>query len=133
MFYKYSFGYLKKSYAIEQRKADKIIQKIEKYQKQNIASSGIHKSQKQDLNLSKDYLHTIAVKIFIHTLIEEMKGAFNISNLPVLNAFQKLDPSGLPDRDSLLFESYGQEELKRLYTRFLWNWQANKIHSKDEW
>ena len=44
-----------------------------------------------------------------------MKGAFNILNLPVLNAFLKLDPRGLPDRDSLSFESYSEEELKVLH------------------
>ena len=33
--------------------ADEIIQKIENDQKQNIVSSGIHKRQKQDHNLSK--------------------------------------------------------------------------------
>ena len=47
--------------------------------------------------------------------MEKIKGAFNISNLPVLNAFLKLDPPGLPDRDSLLFESHGDEELKMLH------------------
>ena len=47
--------------------------------------------------------------------MEEIKGAFNISNLPVLNAFLKLDPPGLPDRDSLLFESHGDKELKMLH------------------
>ena len=44
-----------------------------------------------------------------------MKGAFNILNLPVLNAFLKLDPRCLPDRDSLSFESYSEEELKVLH------------------
>ena len=44
-----------------------------------------------------------------------MKGTFDISNLPVLDAFLKLDPPGLPDRDSLLFESYSKEELKVLH------------------
>ena len=32
--------------------------------------------------------------------MEKMKVAFNISNLPVLNAFLKLDPRGPPDRGS---------------------------------
>ena len=85
--------------------ADKIIQIIENYQKQNIVSSGIRKRQKQDHNLSKGDFHTTVVKPLIHASIEEMKGEFNISNLPVLNAFLKLDPWGFPDRDSLLFES----------------------------
>ena len=43
-----------------------------------------------------------------------MKNAFNISNLPVLNAFRKLDPQRIPDKDSLLFENYGMEEVPLL-------------------
>ena len=67
---------------------------------------------KQDHDLSKGVFHTAVVKSFIHALIAEMKGAFDISNLPVLKAFQKLESRGLPDRDSLSFESYREEELK---------------------
>ena len=85
------------------------------YQKQNIVSSGIRERQKQDHNLSKGDFHITVVKPFIHALIKEMKGTFDISNLPVLDAFLKLDPPGLPDRDSLLFESYSKEELKVLH------------------
>ena len=44
-----------------------------------------------------------------------MKGAFNILNLPVLNAFLKPDPRGPQDRDSLSFESYCEEELEVLH------------------
>ena len=85
------------------------------YQKQNIVSSGIRERQKQDHNLSKGDFHITVVKPFIHALIKEMKGTFDISNLPVLDAFLKLDPPGLPDRDSLSFESYSKEELKVLH------------------
>ena len=77
--------------------------------------STIRKRQKQDHNLSKGDFHTTVVKLFIHALIEQMKGAFNNSNLPVPNAFLKLDPRGLPDRDLLSFESYDKEELKLLH------------------
>ena len=96
-------------------KADEIIQKIENYQKQNIVSSGIRKRQKQDHNLSKGDFHTTVLKHFINALIKEMKGAFNILNLPVLNAFLKPDPRGPQDRDSLSFESYCEEELEVLH------------------
>ena len=44
-----------------------------------------------------------------------MKNAFNISNLPVLNAFLKLDPQKIPDKDSLLFENSGVEEVTLLH------------------
>ena len=85
--------------------ADKIIKKIDHYQKQNIVSSGIRKHQKQDHNLSKGDFHTTVVKSFIQALIEEMKGGSDISNLPVINAFLKIDPWGLPDMDSISFDS----------------------------
>ena len=95
--------------------ADKITQRIENYQKQNIASSGIHKHQNKDHNLSKGDFHATVVKPFIYALIEEMKGAFDISNLLVLNAFLKLDLWDLLDRDSLWSESYCEEELNVLH------------------
>ena len=40
-----------------------------------------------------------------------MKNAFDISNLPVLSAFLKLDPQKIPNKDSLLFENYGVEKV----------------------
>ena len=95
--------------------ADKITQRIENYQKQNIASWRIHKHQNKDHNLSKGDFHTTVVKPFIYALIEEMKGAFDTSNLLVLNAFLKLDLWDLLDRDSLWSESYCEEELNVLH------------------
>ena len=77
--------------------------------------STIRKLRKQDHNLSKGDFYTTVVKLFIHALIEQMKDAFNNLNLPVPNAFLKLDPRGLPDRDLLSFESYDKEELKLLH------------------
>ena len=44
-----------------------------------------------------------------------MKNVFDNSNLPVLNAFLKLDIWSPPDRDSLLLESYYKEELTVLH------------------
>ena len=41
----------------------------------------------------------LLLNLFILALTEEMKGAFDILNLPVLNAFL-VDPQALPDRDS---------------------------------
>ena len=84
-----------RTYLKNSNNADEIIQKIENYQKENIVSSWICKREKQDRNLSKGDFHTTVVKPLIHALIEEMKTAFNISNLPVLNAFLKLDSQGI--------------------------------------
>ena len=70
--------------------ADRIIQKIENYQKQNIVSSKICKCQKQDHNLSEGDFHKTVARPFIHALIEEIKNAFDISHLPVLKCILKL-------------------------------------------
>ena len=77
-----------RTYLKNSNNADEIIQKIANYSK-------ICKREKQDRNLSKGDFHTTVVKPLIHALIEEMKTAFNISNLPVLNAFLKLDSQGI--------------------------------------
>ena len=53
---------------------DKIIQKIENDQKQNIVSSGICKRQKQDHNTSKCDFHTIVVKPFYSGIDRRNKG-----------------------------------------------------------
>ena len=78
-------------------------------------SSGTRKRQKQDHNLTKDIFHKKVIKPFIDELIKEMKNRFDISNLPVLNAFLKLDPQKIPDKDSFLFENYGVEEVTLLH------------------
>ena len=95
--------------------ANKIIEKIKVYERQNIVSSGTCKCQKQDYNLTKDIFHKKVIRPFLDELIKEMKNAFHISNLPVLNAFLKLNPQKIPDKDSLLFENYGMEEVTLLH------------------
>ena len=95
--------------------ANKIIEKIKVYERQNIVSSGTRKCQKQDYNLTKDIFHKKVTRPFLNQLVKEMKNAFDISNLPVLNAFLKLNPQKIPDKDSLLFENYGMEEVTLLH------------------
>ena len=58
-----------------------IIEKIEPYEKRSIVSYGIHTKQSR-----QDYTDT-------H---KEFHDAFDLTNLPVLNSFVKLDPQGLP-------------------------------------
>ena len=78
-------------------------------------SSGTRKRQKQDTHLTKDIFHKKVIKPFINELIKEMKNAFDISNLPVLNVFLKLNLQKIPKKDSLLFENYGMEEVTLLH------------------
>ena len=99
--------------------ANEIIEKIEVYERLNIVFSGTCKRQKEDHNLTKDIFHKKVIKSFIDELIKEMKNAFDISNLPILNAFLKLDPQKIPDKDSLLFENYGVEKVTLLHNFYI--------------
>ena len=63
-------------------------------------------------------------------MIEKMKNVFDISNPPVLDAFLKLGPWVLPDRDSLSFESYGEEKFKALMISME---LLTEIYAKEEW
>ena len=53
--------------------ANKIIEKIEIYERQNIVSFGTHKCQKQDHNLTKDIFHKKVIKPFIDELIKSKR------------------------------------------------------------
>ena len=98
--------------------ANEIIEKIEVYERLNIVFSGTCKRQKEDHNLTKDIFHKKVIKSFIDELIKEMKNAFDISNLAVLNAFLKIDAQKIPNKDSLLFENCSVEEVT-LYITFM--------------
>ena len=50
-----------------------------------------------------------------HTLINEITAAFDLSDLPILNAFLVLDPISIPGSTSPEFGRYGIDELKVLY------------------
>lgn len=81
-------------------------------------------------NWSKDDFHSIFVKPFNHALIEEVKNTVDISIPPTLNAFLRLDPQSLPDRNSSWFASNSKVDLKV----FLDFWElVNKIYSKEKW
>ena len=60
-----------------------------------------------------------------------MKGTFDISNLTFLNAFLKPNLQGLPDWDSISFESYGEEESEGLHD--FYGSGKQDITSKEKW
>ena len=55
---------------------------------------------------------------FITALKKEMKDTFDLTNLPVLNSFLKLDPQGLPSAKSTEFPTYSEHQIKELYNHY---------------
>ena len=101
------------------RESDKIIGKIKEYERRNIVSTGTRKRSKIDrsLNNSQDF-HTKVIQPFVKALVKEIKNAFDLTNLPILNAFLKLDPQDIPTKEATEFPSYGEKELKVLFDHY---------------
>ena len=78
-------------------------------------SGGTRKQAKIDQTISMNEFHDEVIKPFIEALVAEISSAFDISDLPVLEAFLKLDPTSLPEIEDELFSSYGEKELKVLH------------------
>ena len=73
-------------------KSAEIIEKIQSYEKQSIASSGTcTKRSRQDYTDTHKEFHEKVIQPFIIALTKEMKDAFDLTNVPVLNSFLKLD------------------------------------------
>ena len=47
-----------------------------------------------------------------------MKDAFDLTNVPVVNSFLKLDKQGLPSAESIEFPTYSEHEIKQLYNHY---------------
>ena len=62
--------------------------------------------------------HEKVIQPFIIALTKEMKDAFDLTNVPVLNSFLKLDLQGLPSAESTKFPTYGEHEIKELYNHY---------------
>ena len=62
--------------------------------------------------------HEKVIQPFIIALTKEMKDAFDLSNLPVLNSFLKLDSQDLPTTESTKFSTYGEHEMKEFYKHY---------------
>ena len=96
-----------------------IIRNIEQYERRNIISTGTRKRSRIENSVeSSQEFHSTVVKPFVNALIDEIRNAFDLTNLPILNSFLKLDPQDIPDTDAAEFSSYGDEEIIQLFNHY---------------
>ena len=63
---------------------------------------------------STNEFHKKVIKPFITALVAEISQAFDLSELPVLQALLTLDPKSYSDTESEEFQTYGNNSLRIL-------------------
>ena len=92
-----------------------IIERISSIEMRNTVACGTRKKARMDTSISMEEFHTEVIIPFINALQEEILSAFDLSDLPILLVFLKLDPSEFPGITCPNFATYGNEELRVLY------------------
>lgn len=106
-----------------------IIEKLQSMEMGNTVAGRTRKQAKIDQTISMNEFHVQVIKPFIKALVDEISSAFDLSDLPILQAFLKLDPTALSEIEDELFSSYGEEELKVLHD-FYGNDATDEFHGR---
>ena len=95
------------------QKSSEIIERLDDYNREHQVST--RKRARLDINESLEYFHTRTVKPFIAALIGEIRTAFSISELPVVEAFLAIDPQTIPQESHESFTEYGTHNIGVLF------------------
>ena len=90
-----------------------IIANLQSMEMRDTLSGGTRKQTKIDQLVSMEEFHKDVIAPFIKALIDEISSAFDLSDLPVLQAFLKLDSSDLPKIDDPSFSIYRVKQRQR--------------------
>ena len=96
------------------KKADEIIQKLLTIKMGTTVSGNTRKKRKIDTVALTNEFHEKVIKPFITALVAEISQAFDLSELPVLQALLTLDPKSYSDTESGEFQTYGNNSLRIL-------------------
>ena len=96
------------------KKAEKIIQKLSTIEMCTTVSGTTRKKSKIDIVASTNEFHEKVIKPFITVLVAEISQAFDLSELPVLQALLTLDPQSYADTESEEFQTYRNDSLRIL-------------------
>lgn len=111
------------------KKSGDLIERVSLIEMRNTVAGATRKQSRIDPSLSRDEFHSTTIKPFIDALIKEITVAFDLSDLPILNAFLKLDPADLPENSSPEIRCFGVEELQVLHN-FYGNEAKDQYHGR---
>ena len=92
-----------------------IMQRISTLDMRETVAGNTRKKSRIDTDISMEDFHTSVIQPFVKALSDEIASAFDLSDLPILNAFLKIDPSCIPTQSDISFTEFGTSELKVLF------------------
>ena len=100
------------------QQAPEIIERMSNAEMRSTIAGSTRKRARIDVTIEEGFqaeFHSNVIKPFVTALINEITAAFDLSDLPILNAFLVLNPIFIPDSTSPEFGGYGIDELKVLH------------------
>ena len=92
-----------------------IIQRISTLDMRKTVAGNTRKKSSVDTSISMEDFPTPVIQPFVKALSDEIASAFDLSDLPILNAFLKINPSCIPTQSDISFTEFSTSELKVLF------------------
>ena len=92
-----------------------IINQLNDFEEQNAISRGTRKRARVENSTTAAEFHTQIIKPFLLALIDEIKGAFDMSSIAPVEALLSIDPESIPDVNHRDFSMYGTDAIKTLF------------------
>ena len=112
------------------KQSEDITERVSLIEMRSTVTSGTRKQQSCiAASIARLEFHSSTINPFIDVLMEEITYGFDLSELPMLTTFLKLDPADLPESTSSEFREYGMQELQVLYDFYGYE-AANEYHGR---
>ena len=111
------------------KQSEDIIERVPLIEMRSKVAGETRKQSRIDASITRLKFHSSTINPFIDALFKEITYAFDLSELPVLTDFLKLDPTDQPESTSSESWEYGTQELHVLYN-FYGNEVANEYHGR---
>ena len=82
------------------KQSEDIIERVPLIEMRSKVAGETRKQSRIDASITRLKFHSSTINPFIDALLKEITYAFDLSELPVLTAFLKLDPTDLPESTS---------------------------------
>ena len=96
-------------------KSTEIIERLEEYKREKMMSSNTRKRSKMDIKLPVSNFHCTGIRPFLDARIGEIKAAFDLSDLPIIESLLCLDSNSMSEATDGALTSYGNSAMEVLF------------------
>ena len=111
------------------KQSEDITERFSLIEMRSTVTSGTRMQSCIATSITRLEFHSSTINPFIDVLMEEITYGFDLSELPMLTTFLKLDTADLPESTSSEFREYGMQQLQVLYDFYGYE-AANECHGR---